>query len=572
MSRIKKRILGTICSALAIACVGGYAYAQAPSLPGSADPARLQERLLVPNAPAQGQIISPDSQSIDEVIPEAPDGFILTGVELQGVTAFAEGHFTPLINEYVNRPVDITVLNHLSARITQAYRDEGFFLSRALIPEQEVTDGRVIIKVIEGQIGHVIIDDPQNLLARDQLGIVNKTITLIKKSYPLHGPTLERYILLLNDYMGLSIQNILQPPTTPSAPGTADITLRVREKTKQSASILYNNHGSRFVGPHQFTANYARSGVFNSFDQLGVQTSTAVPFSEVQFGSLNYRLPLNEAGLTASVLMSYSNSEPGYTLRALEVEGDSTIFTTSLTYPLIRSRRENLILGTAFSVRNSATEFLDQELIDDKTRTLSIFANYDTQDRWNGFTNIDLSVSKGLDVFDATKTGSNNLSRQQGRSDFIKTTLNATRQQEIVPYVQMINSVSAQYAPHPLLSSEEFGYGGASLGRAYDPSEITGDRGVSGSVEILYTDVDPVPIVNLKFVPFIFYDIGKVWNSDRGAKPQSAASAGFGTHYDFNQTLSGSFQIAYPLTKSVDNPVMDIKSGPRVLFNVSYGF
>lgn len=547
----------------------GISHAQTPQLPGSADPSRLQERLLIPQTEQAQDIIAPEDIEIDDTIPQNPEGFVLEGIALEGVTAFEENHFNDLIAEYMYLPVDINTLNHLAARITKIYRDTGYFLSRAVIPQQEVTDGVVIIKVIEGHVGNVILVDSEGLLKKDRLGIVQKTIRKIETLDPLHGPTLERYVLLLNDHMGLTIQNILQAPSVPSEAGSVDVILRVLPNTKQQVSLAYNNHGSRFVGPHQVTGTYQRAGLFNTFDLITVQGTTSVPMSEVQFGSMSYALPLNEEGLTASFLASYSNSEPGLSLRDLEVEGDSATLSASLTYPLIRSRKTSLFLGSSFEIRNSATEFLDEELIDDKMRKLSIFANYNTQDTWGGISDINLSLSKGLDIFAATETGEDNLSRAQGRSDFIKAEINASRQQDLGQGFQVINSLAAQYSPHPLLSSEEFGYGGTSFGRAYDPSELTGDQGVATAIEVLYTDVDTITDLNLKLVPFAYYDIGKVWNEDRGSEPVSGASAGFGTYYNFNNRVNGQLQFAFPLTKSVSTPIMNGDNSPRILFSLN---
>lgn len=526
----------------------------------------------MPQGQQSQDIIAPDSIIIDDEIPQNPDGFILQGIRLNGVTAFEEGYFDDLIAEYIGLPVDINTLNHLAARITKIYRDEGYFVSRAVIPAQEVTEGTVIIQVIEGRAGKVILEDTEGLLKNDHLGIVNKTMRKIEALNPLHGPTLERYVLLLNDHMGVTIQNILQAPQSPKKTGSVDVVLRALPNTRQQVSLSYNNHGSRFVGPHQFTGTYQRGGVLNVFDRLTVQTTTSIPASEVQFGSMSYALPLNQEGLTASMTASYSNSEPGLSLKDLEVEGDSTTVSASLTYPYLRTRKTSLIFGSSFQVRNSATEFLDEELIDDKTRSLSLFANYSTQDDWDGISDVNLSISKGLDIFAATETGEDNLSRQQGRSDFFKAVINASRQQDITAGFQVINALSAQYAPHPLLSSEEFGYGGTGFGRAYDPSEITGDQGIATSVEVLYTDVETIPDLNLKLVPFAFYDIGKVWNEDRGSKPISAASAGFGTYYNFNNRVTGQLQFAYPLTKFVSTSVMNGDNSPRILFSLNTSF
>lgn len=549
-----------------------YSYAQTPDIPGSADTSRIPQRLQIPETSEAQDIIAPEDMVIDENIPDNPDGFILEAIEIKGVTAFGENYFDSLIREYIGQSVDLTTLNHLADRITKIYRDNGYFLSRAIVPEQEVNEGAVIIQVIEGRVGKVTTQDPDRLLKNDHLRIIERTIRKIERIDPLHGPTLERYVLLLNEHMGVTVQNILQAPQGQTEMGNVDIVLRVLSNEPHQARFNYNNYGSRFVGPHQFTASTTHNGVFNIFDSLTIQGSTALPMTEVQFGSVSYSMPLNEEGLTASITAGYSNSEPGFSLKELEVEGDSTSISANLTYPFYKKRRASLILGTGFELRNSATEFLDQELIDDKIRSASLFANYSALDPFGGSNSVNVSVTKGLDILGATKTGTNNLSREQGVSDFMKWSANLSRQQDLGKGFRVVNAVSAQYAPEPLLSSEEFGYGGIAFGRAYDPSEITGDSGVATSIELLYTDLDIIPNLNIRLVPFAFYDIGKVWDQDIGTKPISAASAGAGSYFNVNNQFNGQMQIAYPLTNPVSTPIMNGGNSPRMLFSLNATF
>ncbi len=543
----------------------------APEIPSAAQTGRLEEQLRKPIQSRDVNIIDPDPLQLTDQIPLAQSGFVLEAIELDGVTVFVNGHFNTLVDNYLGLKTDLNVLNHLASRITQIYHKEGYFLSRAIIPQQEVENGKVTIQVIEGQIGNVTVDDQSQIIKHDYFNIINKTIDKIKAMIPLHGPTMERYILLLNDYTGVNIQTILNKPTSNERLGDVDLVLKMSSNTAVT-SLGYNNYGSRFVGPHQASLTNQAGRVFNSFDTLTTQVSTSIPVEEVQFGSLNYALPLTEEGLTLSFNASYSNSEPGLSLRALDVEGDSTGYGLSLSYPYIRSRTENLIIGASLNFQQSATEFLDAELIDDKTRTLSIFSEYDILDGLGGATTIKAQINQGLNILNVTKTGSENLSRQQGRSDFFTAQLDANRQDRLGDRFQLITTLSGQYAPHPLLSSQEFGYGGTTFGRAYDPSEITGDQGVSAGAEIRYTQLDTIKDLNLQLIPFVYYDVGKVWNEDRGSEPQSGASAGFGSYYNLNNKVSGALQFAYPLTREVATPIMNGKEGPRILFNLNTSF
>lgn len=560
----------------ALSCVPhGAAMAQTSpqTLPGSADPARLDDRFRAPQSPDIDEIAPPSSTGIDDAIPFAENGFVLQAVRLDGVTAFEDGTFGPLISEYTGQTVDLDTLNHLAARITAAYRREGYFLSRAIVPEQEVTDGTVTIRVVEGRVNAITVDDPESLLDNDPLGILPGTIARIKSIVPLHGPTLERYALMLNQSYGIYVQSILTAPKQGSdmSAGGIDIALKV-SKNPSAFSASYNNYGSRFIGPHQVTGEWVGGNILNAYDRLQIQASTSIPVREVQYGAFDYSLPITASGLTARTAFSYSNSRPGYTLKPLEVEGDSTFFETALSYPLILSRKMVLDVGAGLQIHNTATEFLDEELIDDKLRVLKFGTTLQIQDSWDGITTAAASVNQGVNIFNATETGTADLSRAEGRSDFTALQFDATRSQTLPHGFELSGDLSGQYTQMPLLSAQEFGYGGPRFGRAYDPSELTGDSGVAAGLELRYTDIDPVLNEKLRLVPFAFYDIGKVWNEDAGEESASAASAGMGLYYNAFDHVSGSLQLAYPLTKSVATPIMNGEDGPRVLFSVKTSF
>lgn len=545
--------------------------AHAVELPASADSSRFEKRFAKPLPGGEDAVIRPpQDDNITPDIPVAKEGFILEGVRLSGVSAFPEHIFDGLISEYVSHSVDLGVLNHLAARITAYYRDQGYFLSKAIIPEQDIENGIVEIRVIEGYVSNVLIDDPQGLLVSDYWGITADTIAKIKALKPLYGPALERYILLLNEGAGVYVQSIMTAPSHPEEPGAVDITLRI-ERQAPDYILGYNNHGSRYIGPHQAEASFSVGHVLTSYDSLVFQVVSSLPLREMQFGSVAYSTAVNAEGLSFNTSLSYASSEPGATLEPLDVQSNTVSWEGGLSYPLIRSRRANLYISGGFKLHNSSTQFLDQELIDDKTRAAVLGLSADTQDSDGSVNSLSLTFSKGLDIFGATKTGSSLLSRQEGHSDFLKVEATASRLQSLSSAFDLYTNVRGQYAPHALLSSEEFGYGGDDMGRAYDPSEITGDKGVSTSFELRYRDLPPLQNT-LFFTPFSFYDIGKVWNFDSGEKPLSAASAGIGCYVQTPGGISGNITLAFPLTKDVSTPIMNGPDGPRILLEIRSSF
>jgi hemolysin activation/secretion protein len=552
-----------------VCCFSVLSHAQ--SVPSSADASRFDERFERPVLNKDNRIEPPQSINATSPIPEAEDGFVLKSISLTGMTVFTQEDFQGMIDEYIGRSVDFNVLTHLTGRITARYRAQGYFLSAAIIPQQEVEGGRVTIQVLEGYVHGVIIDDPKNILKSDHGDITQKTAAAIESLDPLHGPSLERYMLLLNESAGVQVSSILDAAFGAPKPGGVNITLSV-EGASDAWMFGYNNHGSRFVGASQVDAAYITGGVLNAYDTLTLQGVAAIPWEESRHGSIFYTLPVHENGLKFETSISQTGSRPGLNLEVLEVESDSFSWKGGLSYPYLRSRRDNVTLDVSLTVKNTATEFLDEELIDDKIRFLTLGASYNGQSDGGHLNSARFAVQKGFDIFGATKTGSANLSRSQGESDFVKFTGAVSRLQNIPDAsLSVLGQVEGQYSPNPLLSSAEFGYGGSRLGRAYDSSEITGDSGISAGLEVRYNGFDPIKNT-LFLTPFAFYDIGKVWNKDNNTDPISAASAGFGAYYQVAHPISGSVSVAYPLTKSVATPVMGGENGPRILFDLNVRF
>ena len=66
---------------------------------------------------------------------------------------------------------------------------------------------------------------------------VKKTADKIEQMTPFHGPTMERYILLLNDNAGIFAQSILRPSDQPNQ---IMIVLKIFPKDS-NGGLSYNN-------------------------------------------------------------------------------------------------------------------------------------------------------------------------------------------------------------------------------------------------------------------------------------------------------------------------------------------
>ncbi|HIC44720.1 MAG TPA: ShlB/FhaC/HecB family hemolysin secretion/activation protein [Sulfurimonas sp.] len=250
------------------------------------------------------------------------------------------------------------------------------------------------------------------------------------------------------------------------------------------------------------------------------------------------------------------------------MEGDSSTFSLGLSHPFIRSRRENLKGHLSFTSRNSETDILGATLSKDHLRVINIGMSYDFLDRFRGVNLISMNITKGVNLFGATETGSANLSRADGHSDFTKLSGDLLRLQNLGEGWSLLSSLTWQYAFDRLLSSEEIGLGGSQYVRAYDPSEVTGDHGYALKFEIqkgIKTNWDYLK----SYQPYFYIDHGSVFLKNPSAtsqEEQELTALGIGVRGNISEWLSGYLEIGLPLSRDVGT---EGDKDPRAFFSLT---
>jgi hemolysin activation/secretion protein len=185
---------------------------------------------------------------------------------------------------------------------------------------------------------------------------------------------------------------------------------------------------------------------------------------------------------------------------------------------------------------------------------------------------LDVELSQGLNVLGATDKGSINVSRPDFERDFSKIEAEIQRLQKVTDKVNFLFAVNGQYSQDVLLSSEEFGVGGVTYGRGFEPSEIIGDKGVAGKFEIQVNSPYEISYVD-KYQLVGFFDAGHVWNKDATTsklKQDTVTSTGFGFRTDISPKTTGGLMLAFPLDRAVQT--RDNSKAPKLYFSLSHKF
>ena len=516
------------------------------------DPGQVQRRIPLP----EPRVTPPEPLLLPTPKASAQTGtlhVVLAGVVIEGNTVFDSAALAPAYEDALARDADLAVINLILQRITEKYRDAGYFLSHAVAPPQSLEGGILRIKVIEGYVDRVTFSGADSRSPR-----LRPYFAAVTAARPLRLATLERAILLVNDLPGLHVAPALTP--IDEAAGRYALTLALEYRPFAGFASL-DNRGPRSLGPWEAQASATAHSLLDDFDRalVSVFTTPAEP-RELVSTELRYEHPIGSAGTRAALSAARSDVRPEGNLAPLDLKGTALRYLALITHPLLRSRAETLWLSGTFDLLDSQQHQQGAPLFDDHLRVLRAALSYTASDGLGGINQAYGEASQGLAILGASRADSALLSRSNGHADFTKLAVTATREQALGGPWSAQLGLAGQKATTPLLVSEQFPLGGAQFGRAYDPAEIAGDDGIAGSFELRFGRSPERPWLH-SYQVYAFYDLGAVWNmgvSD-ATRHQSLASAGGGFRFFLPHDVFATLEITCPLTRIVaaegDKPV-----------------
>lgn len=527
------------------------------------DPGRIDERLrerrdLPPVSPVDVPLLPQQ-----EAGPQTNLSVTLREVRFEGATSVSIETLNAIARPYLDREMPLSGVFQLAEAVTAEYRRRGFVLSRAVVSPQRIENGVVTVQVLEGYVAGVTIEGE----AGGYRPFLEQYTAPVTASRPTDGRALSRALLLARDLKGINVRSVVTPSAT--LPGAADLSLVV-ERRPVEAYVAIDNRGSRWLGPVQVYGGLTFNDGLGLGERISLSAVAAPEDNELGFVSASYDQPLGGSGLRFNGFISYARTEPGEELRVLGLEGESTTAGFGLEYPFIRSRELNLVGRTTFTVRNaqSSNDLVDP-IFDDRLRTMTYELGGNYADPTGGLNSARLAVVSGFRMFDATVLSDIDKSRATGSGVFNHVNFEMSRVQPLAGGVYLQAAIAGQWSSDSLLASEEFGLGGSNFGRAFDPSEITGDKGLAGKVELFKTiSLDGVSSIE----PYAFYETGFVRQVDPlPGEPlrDSIGAAGVGVRIAANDNWAATFEYAQPFERDIAS--RGDRDG-RLFFSISAAF
>ncbi len=436
--------------------------------------------------------------------------FLVKKIDVRGYKIVTAEQIKSITHPLEGKNVTLQELANVADKITALYLKEGYITSRAVLVDQTIETGEIVIRVFEGGIDEIRVEgtqriNPEYICSRIRLAGLN----------PLRKQKLEdQLILLRSDPIFKNLEASLRPSDGDKF-GQSIIVVRVTEANPFKGAVGVDNYSPPSIGSERLGVGLSDRSLVTSGDQISVSYNRSTT-GGLNLYDFNYRVPLNamDGSLQLRAVINDTKiTDPQY--QNLNIRGDFQQYEIAYRQPLIRTPREEFALSLGFTYQDGQT-FLFNNLPFafgigpdnngvSRTSVFKFGQDYVSREK-NGAWSMRSLFNFGTGLFDAT---TNNDPIPDGH--FFSWYGQVQRTQKLSEDQLLIVGLDLQLTPDSLLPSQQFVIGGAQTVRGYRQNALSGDNGVRFSIENQITVLrNEGGLATLQLSPFI--DLGAVWN------------------------------------------------------------
>ena len=497
------------------------------SLDDVTDDERIYDATVEEDAARQGMLYNPH--------------FLLEKINFEGNTVISDEELQKLGLEVLGEDIFFDELLEVCSKVTNLYHSKGYLTSYATVPPQRIVDGVATIKIVESKVGEMNIDG-EKWTREWYLKHIIMGKAGLREGEVFNAKNLQRAMKEINREDYVQVQTEVERQA--EGDENTAITLNVRDRFPVNLNFAYDDYGRSYTGAQRVSFLVG----MDNLTGLGDKIYGGTILSSGSTGWLaGYSLPVSSYGTRLSFDFSDSHVRLGGPYRGMNVKGNAQSYFFKLTQPLVQTAKSDLFLYTGYDFVNASTTWNPagtKDYLSDYSLHVWRSGLYgmtdDSYGRWIGNLGVDFGMG-GTDKMNSVSD-----------TTFFKVTANATRVQRLFARSMGVVRVGGQYSPNKLFAAEQMQMGGPYTLRGYQPAELIGDYGVTGTVEFR----TPLPLLD-KVCPWlderlrlaVFYDWG--WLGENGNVynyPQSFLhSVGVGTYLNLTDWLTAQVGIGFPL-------------------------
>ena len=524
-----------VAAAVACALCAHRTFAQIPRIGPSLDQLQRPREVPLP-------IPEPDAQPPRLRLPQRPEPVAPSlaegarvharGFRFTGNTIFSDVELQALAAPFVGRDLGNLELDDLRVRITRHYVDAGYINSGAVIPDQDVSEGIVTLRIVEGRLSEIVIGGEH----RYDVDFLRKRIAIGAPAVLNVNRLQEHLQVLLQDPLIDRVGAELAPGVNP---GEAVLRADVTSAPVFVAGVTLSNERPPSVGADQIEGSFALRNLLGRGELFSFRPSRTEGLRDYAYG---LTLPLSAYGTTLSIRTERTDSRiVEAPLDQLDITAQSTSIEAGITQPLIAQPRRTLNVSASVAKRKTESFFLGEPspfipgAPDGRTTIGLIRLGLDGVDRTPERVLAGrLQISHGIDAFGATIA-------EGGLPDSRFTALLAQFQwvqRVAAPGSHFVLRAETQRTDDRLLGPEKYSIGGVDSVRGYRKDLFVRDSGWLASIEYRHL---------LTYLPIrsgnaaqgegalhiaVFADTARAWDRDSTAGVARIASIGPGIRWE----------------------------------------
>jgi hemolysin activation/secretion protein len=446
----------------------GVALAQTPPSAGS-----LNQQIEREQSPRIPQKAAPEIRIQQGTTPAIAASnqmkIVVNSLRVTDTHVFPENELIAVAGFKPSSELTLIDLRGMAAKIAEYYHQHGYFLAQAYLPAQDIKDGAVTIALLEGQYGKVSLHNQTNLSDALANGLLNG----LDNNEAVTIAPLESRLLLLSDIPGVSVKSTLIPG---ASVGTSDLIIDVTPGQRVTGSVDADNEGNRYTGTNRIGATVNINDPSGYGDIVTLRALTSI--DGLDYGRASYQAQLGRA--KAGVAYSSMHYNLGKDFASLQANGTAEIASVYGSYPLIRSRNNNLYAVADFDAKTFKDKVDSTSTVTDKKAQVWMMSlNGDHRDGFGGggLSNYSFTWSSGNIDIQSPAALATDSATVHSNGHYDKLGFNAVRLQSVTESTSLYAAIQGQVATKNLDTSEKMTLGGATAVRAYPSGEANADQG-----------------------------------------------------------------------------------------------
>lgn len=425
--------------------------------------------------------------------------FDIAEYQVQGNTSMPPEAIDQVLASLIGRGRTLDDLKRAEATLQALYRERGYQAVKVLLPEQEIEDKRIIIRIIEARVSSVRVEGNSEFSAEG----IRSSVPSLREGITPNARQIDMEIRVANDSPAKQTSLKL---VAGEKPGSIDATLAVVEDRPQRVFATLDSTGSQQTGYHRFGLGYMNANLFDKDHMLMLQASASVEMpSSVGSLSVVYRVPDYANGLVWDAYLAHSNSsflaEP-----SIQLNTGSTADIQGLRVAHRLPAAANLDWKMSYGLESRSFR-CNQSLLGQAQTCIGLPDVRYTP----GSIASTLQLTQPSFQAGASFTLNWGSISAVGGGSYTKALLNLNAAMPVATDWQLRGQFNKQLSPDTLLSYEKFSVGGASSVRGYTEGQIRGDQGYWGGLELQTPDLAGLLDVDgVRLNGVAFFDQGKV--------------------------------------------------------------